>query len=138
MEGSFSFWAGYQAYHWAVEQSEDTYELLAQIPLCAGRSTVSERLCDDWIDITNKQIPSAFWKHLDQIGQRDERAWSAIRQFSENCVRRQRYEALLREKAGISNRNEPIVLPRRVPEYNDVYANELTRKEAQKLVTDRK
>lgn len=136
VEGTFSFWAGYRAYHLAAEQSEDTYELIAQVPLCAGRSAVAERLCSDWIDITNKQIPLAFWKNLGQGNLRDERAWEAIRQFSENCVRRQRYEAHLREKAGISNQNEPIVLPRKV--HRHVYANELTSEEAQKLVTDRK
>jgi hypothetical protein len=138
VEGSFSFWAGYRSYHLAAEQLEDTYELIAQVPLCAGRSAVAERLCKDWIDITNTQIPLAFWQNVGQGNLRDERAWNAIRQFSENCVRRQRYEEYLRKKTDISNPNEPIVLPRKVPEYSDAYTKVLLREEAQKLVADRR
>jgi hypothetical protein len=137
VEGSFSFWAGYRAYHLVAEQSEDTYQLIAQVPLCAGRSAVAERLCNDWIDITNKQVPLAFWQNVGKGNLRDERAWYAIRQFSENCVRRQLYEAHLRQKSGVSNEIEPIVLPRKVPEYSGAYTKGLTSKEAQELVTDR-
>ena len=141
MEGSFSVWAGYCAYHRAADQSEDTYELIAKVPLCAGRSTVAEGLCDEWIDITRNRIPGTFWQNFQEGTLRDERAWKAIQRFSDNCVRRRQYEAYLRQRAGTLNKKEPIALPRKVPEYNDASMNRLDRifrKEAEKLVTDRK
>jgi hypothetical protein len=65
---------------------------------------------------------------------KDEKSWKAIRQFSDNCVRRRQYEAYLRQRRGIPYSNEPIPLPGKVPQYND----EISSREAKKLVTDRK
>lgn len=137
VEGAFSIWAGNRAYQLAAQKSEDIYELIAKVPLCAGRSVISEKLCSEFIDITNNQIPQAFWQNLNEGNLRDEREWKAIRQFSTNCVRRQRYEAHLRTTEGISHQDEPISLPRDVTEFEFVYVNELSSTEAQKLVTDR-
>lgn len=134
MEGSFSVLTGYSAYHRAAEQSEDTYEMIAKVPLCAGRSAVAEALCDEWVDTTRNQIPDRFWQNLRDGTLKDERAWKAIRQFSDNCVRRRQYEAYLRQRRGASDSKEPASLPRKVPEYSDGISSI----EAKNLVTDRK
>jgi len=112
--------------------------MISKIPLSSGRSAVAEALCDEWIDTTCNQIPDKFWQNFREGTLRDERAWKAIRQFSENCVRRKQYEAYLRQRRGVSDSKEPISLPRKVPEYSDTYKSEISKKEAEKLVTDRK
>lgn len=141
VEGSFSVWAGYCAFHRAADLGGDTYELIAKVPLCAGRSAVAEGLCDEWINITNEQIPDTFWLNVRDGILKDERAWNAIRSFSNNCVRRRQYEAYMRQRDGTLDRTNPIVLPRKVPEYNDAntkHMDQISRKEAEKIVTDRK
>ena len=137
LEGLFSIWTGYNAYHRAAEYSEDTYDMIAKVPLSSGRSAVAEALCDEWIQTTRHQIPDMFWRSERDGTLRDVKAWKAIRQFSDNCVRRRQYEAYLRQKRGISD-SEPISLPRKVPEYSDSYKSEISRKVAEKLVKDRK
>lgn len=138
VEGAFSIWAGNRAYHLAVRQSEDTYDLIAKVPLCAGRSLISEKMCSEFMDITNNQIPQAFWQNLNKGNLRDEQEWKAIRQFSINCARRQRYEAHIRKTEGITNHDKSISLPRDVTEFEFEYGyvDELSSTEAQKLVTD--
>lgn len=137
VEGLFSAWAGYSAYHRAAEHSEDTYEMIVKVPLSSGRSAVAEALCDEWIQTTRHEIPDMFWRNYQDGTLQKGRAWKAVRQFSDNCVRRRQYEAYLRQKRGIPA-SEPISLPRKVPEYSDSYKNEISRREAEALVTDRK
>jgi hypothetical protein len=142
VEGSFSVWTGYCAYHRAAEQSKDVYEMIAKVPLCAGRSAVAEAVCDEWVDTTRERIPQLFWQNLQEAGTlRDERAWKAIRQFSDNCIRRRHYEAYLRQKSGKTlDPKVPIPLPRKVPDYNsDAFVNnKFSKTEAETLVADRK
>lgn len=138
VEGSFSIFIGYGAYHRAAEYSQDTYEMISKVPLCSGRSAVSESLCDDWIDITKRLVPPLFWQNVRDGTVRDERAWKAIQSFSDNCVRRRQYEAYLRQRRGISDPNKPISLPRKVPEYNEFYKKQISKAEAEKLVVDKR
>ena len=60
IEGSLAFWAGNRAYHYQSKQSEGAYETMVKIPLISGRSVISDGLCDEWIDITTKQIPKKY------------------------------------------------------------------------------
>lgn len=138
VEGSFSVFTGYSAFQRTAEQSEDTYEMISKVPLCSGRSAVAEGLCDDWIEITRNQIPDLFWQNLQDETLRDVRAWKAIHQFCDNCTRRRHYEAYIRQRRGITDPNVPIVLPRNVPECNEAYKKQISRVEAEKLVSDRK
>ena len=90
--------------------------MVAEIPLCKGRSRISEALCPEWIHITTNQIPADFWKVLeDGDGLRDEQTWRAIQQFSRNCIKRQAFEDYIRKKNGVSDL-EHISLPERVPD----------------------
>ena len=110
-EGTFGFWAGWRGYNMGASlQSEDVYEGLSKIPLCEGRSFVSEAACDEWIDLTYKKIPPEFWKNLDdeeknehELEEKD--MWNAIRRFAGNCIKRRLYEDILRERK-VSKENQ--------------------------------
>jgi hypothetical protein len=75
---------------------------------------MSEALCPEWIDITKNQIPKSFWKAFENGELRDERTWTAIRQFSINCEKRHAFEKQIRQEHSLSA-TEPISLPQRVP-----------------------
>ena len=114
-EGTFGFWAGYRGYYMALNmQSEDTLEELTQLPLCEGRSIVSDELCDDWTKLVHSEIPSSFWLNLDSrdsAAQMEyEKRWRAILQFSENCMKRKTFEENLRRKLKLKE-NEPVSIP---------------------------
>lgn len=136
VESLFAVWVGSRGYHIASSYTEGTYEMVSQIPLCPGRSSVSEALCDEWIDITRTQVPSTFWQNLDaEKGLQDIRTWRAIQAFAENCVKRKTYESVLRSERGIMDDNEPVVLPSKVPD--DVLSFSISKEEARGLSTDR-
>lgn len=133
IESLFSIWIGTKVYQETSRVSEGTYELISQIPLCKGRSTLAENLCEEWVNVGYRKIPPAFWKNVGAEERRlqDERAWKAIRTFSANCIKRKKYEAAIRKERGIPDQTEPVVLPNKVPE--DILSDD----QAQKLVTDR-
>lgn len=127
IESSFSFWAGWRGCNLASQYSEDAYQIIGQVPLSAGRSVISDELCDPWMELTNSTIPPAFWKNDLQ----DEKTWEAIRKFSQNCAKRKVFERTIR-KDKETPADEPVVLPRKVPVF------ELTMAQARQLVTDKK
>lgn len=114
-EGTFGFWAGYRGYHMALSlQSEDALEELTQIPLCEGRSIVSDNVCHEWTRLINHEIPSNFWLNLDSSDSaalmEHEKRWRAVLEFSQNCMKRKSYEEDLRKKLKIRE-DEPISIP---------------------------
>jgi len=150
VEGGFSFWVGNRAFHYSSKNSDGAYETLAKIPLCSGNSVIADNLCQEWVQITTQQIPRTFWKNLQtKNGLRDERAWQAIVNFSNNCVKRSAFERQMRiqattttttittavaqppQSANDDDASHNISLPVEVPE--DVVLSDL---EAQKLVQD--
>jgi hypothetical protein len=110
VEGMFSLCAGYRFYEYASHHSEAGWEAVSEIPLCRGRSRISEALCPEWIETTNTQIPPQFWQALDNGKLRDERTWNTIRTFSINCERRQFAEDRLQREGSIST-DLPVALP---------------------------
>ena len=97
-EGTFTFWAGWRAYHAALSiQSNDMYHELASIPLCRGKSHVSDTICLDWIQLTNNTIPSEFWDHMkqEQTDLKHPNTLKAIYTFSQNCLKRKKIESLI-------------------------------------------
>lgn len=96
LEGTFSLWFGYRIYEYTSHQTKSTYDAIAEIPLCKGRSRIADTLCPGWVTITNEKIPNTFWIALDDGKLQDERTWKSIRQFSENCIKRQAYEEEVR------------------------------------------
>jgi hypothetical protein len=142
VEGSFSLWVGSRAYDYQSKHySEGGYETLAKIPLCSGKSVIADKVCQEWVEITANQVPKMFWKNLDPNNPiykekgplSEERAWHAIIQFSNNCVKRRAYERELSKGRNdkVDDDDTTISLPTDVPE-NVV----LTKEDAQKLVED--
>ncbi len=125
VEGMFSLWVGYRCYDFfshsrplatfpeKVEQSVDSVDAIAAIPLCSGRSKIAEAVCPEWIDITKQQIPAAYWKALDDGRLRDERIWKAIQTFSNNCELRLTAEGRIRRELSLP-RNQAVELPARI------------------------
>jgi hypothetical protein len=114
IEGMFSLWAGFRCYDYASHRSQGSWEVVSQLPLCKGRSRISEALCPQWVEITNSEIPDQFWKALEEDKLRDKQTWKAIYSFSKNCERRWAAEKLLRKDLLLTD-SEPVVLPDRVP-----------------------
>jgi hypothetical protein len=74
---------------------------------------MAEALCPDWIEITQHQVPRSFWTAFENEELRDERSWSAIRQFSVNCEKRLVVETRIRMERSLPEK-EPISLSERV------------------------
>jgi hypothetical protein len=109
-----SSWFGFRSYDYAsYNRSEASWEAVADLPLCQGRSRISETLCPEWTKTTKTMIPEPFWKALDDGKLRDERTWTAIRRFSINCERRLSLESKLRTEQSIPP-GVPVVLGERV------------------------
>ena len=130
VEGLFSLWVGYRCYDFfshshlssksfdkANHQSKDSVDAITAIPLCRGRSKISEALCPGWIDITAQQIPRAYWKALKEGRLRDERIWTAIQMFSKNCERRLAAERAVRRELSLPD-SRPVELPARIEANN--------------------
>jgi hypothetical protein len=139
VEGTFSLWVGYRAYNYFSHRSQDSYEVIASIPLCKGRSRISDALCDDWVDITKNQIPSKYWKNLEiEPGLRDKRTWIAILHFAQNCVKRDIYEAHKRRETGVIDEGRHIPLPDQVPSDVESFVSlPLSKQYAEEFVRDR-
>ena len=108
IESTFGLWAGWKAYHgfFATTLSNGngnhSYEQsLADIPLVSGKSKLSESLCNDWIQITKHQIPSAFWEYQKDNQNNGNSSWKYIQRFADNCMQRQALE-----KDGMKNQRK--------------------------------
>lgn len=83
------------------------FEAIADIPLSAGRSAVSDGLCADFLE-NYKRLPVRLWtaKKLD-----GDDVTTNIKRFVENCQRRQQMERQLRADAMIGE-GEPVDIPK--------------------------
>jgi hypothetical protein len=109
----FSLWVGFRCYDYASHHSEANWEAISEIPLCKGRSRISEALCPEWIETTNAHIPEEFWKALATGKLRDQRTWTSIHNFSINCERRLSVEKKIRGEEMIPV-DSPVVLKERI------------------------
>ena len=57
-EGLFGVWVGHRGYQVAVSQTRETYEEIAKIPLCEGRSNVAEGMCEEWMNLAISDLLS--------------------------------------------------------------------------------
>lgn len=124
LEASFGIWVGqlgYQQlhnYNYANTNQKNFQQDMASIPLCAGRSQVSDILCDDWLHLTNHTIPSAFWDNIRKDDDKEQlnpsiyqqSTFQAIRTFAQNCQRRKLYEKQL--SSSNQQKQHPIVVPK--------------------------
>jgi len=113
-ESSFGIFVGYKIGYTklSAQTNEVTYGEISKLPLCAGRSRVCEQACSDVASLVHNEIPTAFWNvvqdEIDAGGRgeasrlKDLERWQAIRNFADNCVKRQRYEESYRKQYGLS------------------------------------
>lgn len=114
-EASFGAWAGWRGYNIMSSQNKSSYEELARVPLCAGRSSVSDHVCPDMVNLIHKEIPPAFWKNLDDpeesgLRLKDPLRWQSARGFANNCIKRNVFEESYRKQNGFSPR-APVNIP---------------------------
>lgn len=104
-EASFGAWAGWRGYNIVSSQNKNSYEEIANIPLCAGRSAISEKVCPEWISLVHKEIPPPFWKNLDdgeECRLKDPQRWESVRNFANNCIKRNVFEESYRKQNGLT------------------------------------
>ncbi len=167
IEASFGFWAAYKGFNIMVDRQakndSSIQEDISNLPLVEGRSLICDNLCDEWTKIIHWNVSKDFWRAVEEDtgtgggGSRmksnsplDEQRkikngdfWKAVRQFGNGCVKRRRYEELLRRENGIQDANAvenakvdsafPSIPPPGVPEN----IMELTDEEVIALVNDR-
>jgi hypothetical protein len=117
-EGTFGFWAAYRGYHLAVSmRSEDIYDDIVHLPLCEGKSLVSDTICDEFSDLIDYKIPPYFWKNLDKSDaggpsqkMSNEDFFRGVLQFQESCKKRKAFEQIIRRRDGLSD-SEPVSIP---------------------------
>ena len=114
VEGIFSLWVGFRCYDYSSHQFQRSWQAVADIPLCQGRSRVSDALCPDWVETTHNKVPTEFWDAVSEGTVRDQQTWNVIRTFSMNCERRWESERRIRREQGIVDPSQPVALPQRV------------------------
>lgn len=104
-EASLGAWAGWRGYTIKSSQDTNSFEEIAKIPLCAGRSAVSEKVCPDWVNLVRKEIDRSFWNNLndgEECRLKDPQRWRSVRDFADNCIKRKVFEDSYRKKNGLS------------------------------------
>jgi hypothetical protein len=99
-------------------QNENSYDEIAKIPLCAGRSIVSDKTCPDMINLVHREIPRAFWENLngkEESRLQDPQQWQAICAFAENCIKRNAFEESYRKQRGLSSQTAVVIPEGGVP-----------------------
>ncbi len=132
IEASFGFWAAYKGFNIMVDRQakgdSTIQEDISNLPLVEGRSLICDNLCDEWTKLIHWSVSKDFWKAVEEDtgsgeGGEDNRIktsspldeqrkikngdfWKAVRQFGNTCIKRRRYEELLRKKHGIKQAND--------------------------------
>jgi hypothetical protein len=105
-EAAFSGLVGWRVgYMKMSSQNANSYDEIAKIPLCSGRSSVSDKACPDLVDLVHKEIPQTFWENLNNKEEErllDPQQWQAVREFADNCIKRKIFEESYRKQNGLS------------------------------------
>ena len=118
-ELSFGAWAGWRGYSILSSQNNQSYDEIAKIPLCAGRSRVSDKVCPEIVHLVYNEIPPPFWSNLNDGDERklkDPKRWRAVRTFADNCIKRSVYEESYRKQHGVKPETVIVVPEGGVPE----------------------
>ncbi|KAL3817628.1 hypothetical protein ACHAXA_011716 [Cyclostephanos tholiformis] len=114
-EAAFSGLVGWRVgYSKVSSQNANSYEEIAKIPLCSGRSSISDKACPDLVDLVHNEMPPLFWENLDNKKEnrlQDPQRWQAIRTFADNCIRRKMFEEYYRKQNGL-NPQAVVDIPR--------------------------
>lgn len=69
-------------------------------------SSISDKVCTEWINLVHNEIPSQFWQNLDSphgTPLQEESRWRSIREFADNCVKRKAFEDAYRKELGLED-----------------------------------
>ena len=114
-EVSFGAWAGWRGYNILSSQNNNSsYDEIAKIPLCEGRSKISEAVCPEWVDLVHREIPKPFWQNLDEKEEsklKDPKRWTAVLSFADNCIKRKVYEDSYRTQHELKS-GVPVDVPK--------------------------
>lgn len=117
-ELSFGAWAGWRGYSILSSQNNQSYDEIAKIPLCTGRSRVSDKVCPEIVNLVHKEIPPPFWSNLDDGDEcklKDPNRWRAVRSFADNCIKRNVFEESYRKQHGLKSEAVVVVQECGVP-----------------------
>lgn len=95
-------------------QNSNSYDEIAKIPLCAGKSIVSEKICSEWVDLVHNEMSKDFWKNLDEEEDcrlKDKGRWKAVLGFADNCIKRKAFEDSYRKQLGMKS-DDPVDVPK--------------------------
>ncbi len=111
-ETSFGAWAGYRGYTIMSAKNTSSYDEIAKIPLCAGRSIVSEKICSEWVDLVHNEMSPDFWKNLEEEDCRlkDKGRWTSVLSLADNCIKRKAFEDSYRKQHGMKL-EDPVDVP---------------------------
>lgn len=80
------------------------------------KSTISDTICTEWIDLVHNRIPPPFWQNLDYPNKLQEEArWKSVRDFADNCVKRRAFEEDYKRRMGMDDDSAVIVPEGGVP-----------------------
>lgn len=115
-EGTVAFWSGYRGYFLAVDiRSDDVYDEIVSLPLCEGRSIVSDTICDEWHRLIHHEVSPDFWKNMDEKNDgakelRNQEFFQAVLDFDEACRKRRAFEDVIRLREN-KRYDEPVSIP---------------------------
>lgn len=102
MDATVSLIMGAAVWFYTIDK-KGVFSAVSRIPLAEGTSAVSDTLCQDFIE-EKKTIPKKVWNEY------NDDAVLMLKQFIDNCRRRQQYERQLRIERGLQP-EEPVSIP---------------------------
>jgi len=118
-EGTVGFWSAYRGYQLAVTlRSDDVYDDIVSLPMCEGKSIVSDTICDEWSKLIKYKVSPDFWKNMN--GTEAEGAkklnsqeyFNGVLEFELACKKRKAFEEIIRLREGKQQPNDdPVAIP---------------------------
>lgn len=115
-EGTVGFWSAYRGYQLAVTlRSDDVYDDIVSLPMCEGKSIVSDTICDEWSKLIKYKVSPDFWKNMN--GTEAEGAkklnsqeyFNGVLEFELACKKRKAFEEIIRLREGKQQPNDDAV-----------------------------
>jgi hypothetical protein len=100
-------------------RSGNIYEDVVNLPLCEGRSIVSDTICNEWQDIIRHKIAPEFWENLNERSQfeggeqcklKNPEFFKGVLEFNQACRKRKSFEDIIRKREG-KKPDEPVIIP---------------------------
>lgn len=107
MDATVSLIVGAGVWFYSIDKKR-VFAAVSAIPLVEGTSAVSDTLCQDFIE-EKKTVPKKVWKEY------NDDAMLMLKDFIDNCKRRQQYERQLRIERGLRPQEQVSIPPPGVP-----------------------